>query len=676
MVGSTAAANERALGVWAWQAALPVGWRQVVTVKALVVSAICMVLAGIVPYVLQFAFPFDEHLLSHVFRNTWTGWLGLLCGAVGLYSGALARDDYHGLLISVIPLSLLFFVMWLADPFLLVSPVRWGPPIWKEWTVAVRLLLIASVLVVFAGRLLKRAGQRRRWQVVKQAVILAPLVIMLTLWNLVAERSLLQKTLEFPHGSTWAAYGSSDVQFGVPWQVATVSTRLRGIANGRVVTYGRSISLEESDEVESRNLVVGQIEQDTHPHYFVYLRNGQIQEFPQAQGHLLGYSENGKWLWTAPTLRAQMLCGPYGIAISSNVLPDDWISFLQDRIGFTQALTSNRKTREAPTDFVSAGELSTPADQVVSIISSHAIVWQNGKTQIPDMWSTSGLIQGRGGPGPSGSSADAYETFPGSLAGTLLPGNRIAVGFPSGGWPAATAILKPTQNPRVYVLAGWTIGEINGVSDDDRWARRRRNSGAASDGDFQVVQITDNFSTKTVSRELVVNTLLAGETSMSLTFKGNYGTLPTISTAEGTFTWCLYQKAGPIGFQNLVADDNFPYENGLAMLNLGTGEQSLVPAPMPWSASATLILQKPNVSSLPGSNYAFEFPIWDKSTGQLALVQDDYIGFISLKDSSIANQNLKMQYARLPGIAGGAFLRNNEFLATDGTDLWVIPLSE
>ena len=42
----------------------------------------------------KLATPTGEHALLRIFRDTWPGWFGILCGAIGFYSGALARDDY------------------------------------------------------------------------------------------------------------------------------------------------------------------------------------------------------------------------------------------------------------------------------------------------------------------------------------------------------------------------------------------------------------------------------------------------------------------------------------------------------------------------------------------------------------------------------------------------------
>src|SRR5690606_31020120 len=50
MIGSTAAAAERAMDVWRWQGALPVSWRQVMAAKIAVMALLVLGISGVLTY--------------------------------------------------------------------------------------------------------------------------------------------------------------------------------------------------------------------------------------------------------------------------------------------------------------------------------------------------------------------------------------------------------------------------------------------------------------------------------------------------------------------------------------------------------------------------------------------------------------------------------------------------
>jgi len=470
MIGSTAAASERAMGVWLWQGALPVSWRRVIWTKVLVVGGLCLAVAGVLPYLLQLTM-LDEMPVRMIYRDSWPLWVALLCAAIGFCSGSISRDDYQGLLVSIVPLGLIIGVMYLADPNGLVLPfiVGFDEPFIREWSLAARMILISMLFMWTGAILLKQSGQPWWRRAAAHALIICAATFALTLWNVVTERSLV----------------NGNFKKNPPLVLAEKAKRPKFKLLGHLddsPAMNTSFDVLEQDQFGISHPMLGSIGRrnskgslwttSVSSQPFIISFAGQLREFPQAVSRTVqAVSPDGQWILSGQpgtyasqmsswdmleTMKAQ-ISGPMGLAIPFRWLPES----LQIRV-LNWPMTFQYEEHHVLT-YSNAGardlELTVKDSQ-----SESRLIWENGKLQLPEkLWKSKYVFKG----GPN--SAYIFQWPPIDEQSTTV-----------------SVILAPVQGTNRGVLAGWARGEADGVTEDFRWAYQR----GLSHNDFRNNTIT------------------------------------------------------------------------------------------------------------------------------------------------------------------------------------------
>ena len=308
MMGSTAAASERALDVWRWQSALPVSWRRIVSVKAGVVTALVLVTAGVLPYVGNLALTSDW-IVNSVFRGAWPVWVGLLFAALGFYGGSLARDDYQGLLFSALPAVAIACGMLLADPKHMVFPayLGYGLNFWKEWAVVGMLITLTTIVAVLAARVLKRHDQWTARKVAKHTVALLGITLVFTLYHVNVERNLITRDKPIGQKEAWAWNWS--------WPASNIQPAMYLGGTAEIENEQVSLSTEPGASIIP-GVLIGEVHRGSslyrQQHAFV-IKGGRLREFPSSLGGIVtAVSKDGDWIETVERNERKTLSGPLG----------------------------------------------------------------------------------------------------------------------------------------------------------------------------------------------------------------------------------------------------------------------------------------------------------------------------------------------------------------------------
>ncbi len=641
------------------------------------------------PYLLQLAVPASEHSILWMFRDAWPGWTALLCGAIGFYSGSLARDDYQGLLISAVPITALILVMYIADPNRLVFPGPFGYPqaIWKDWALALRLLIIAGVFAWLGARLLAQGQQPSRRKLLLHAVALVAITFGLTLWNVVTERSLIQRA-----GSNifrnvpeiWSINPKTSSIFP-PQQLATLADDTNRDFNASL----RFLNEERHDDdlyfgtVTRNSWRSSASSKDASMHTFAITSARSIHEFPQSPDfQLSGWSSNGRWiLVSAYDSLQRVICGPYGLAISSTIMPDTWFDRLQNGFNFSMVkpaqstfimhgraipanlinepvLKSNNGQPELLKNDQSDVDFQIGHDDVVASVADRGIIWKDGAKELT-----------------------VPEQTDLRMKWLHFGGNAFAVSIENTAGSTSTAILKPTDKYGVYKTAGWVSGDVDRVSSDYQWATSYQRENSTPDTLRVFKQLGSRAQADTA--ETTGNTSLEKwEISMSrldegttVILVGGLWEVPVNTPSGDSHIWFSYRKFTPIKAGGQTVQENFPVESGIMVFNLKTGLETFIPLAMPWPAEATMNLQNA-IPQNQRKSYWFDWPgyTWDKSQN-LVVLQNGYVAIIRFKGGRLEPESMRITYSHIPNLRNDSqvvFMEANKLLTTDGTSIWLV----
>lgn len=334
MIGSTAAASERALDVWRWQAALPVHWRTVMRTKLTIMAALVFIIAGLLPYVASISFNESEALLW-MFRGSWTLWCGILCCAIGFFSGSVSRDDYQGLMVSAGVITYFVLISFLADPEGLVFPAYLGAQFALNngvWLV-LRLSIMSALLICAGSYLMRLHGVNWKRMFTLFALIVSPLVFAVTLYHLRQDRSLLV--------SDWVRKISVE-KFTTPTNLEMTS--------GTIFLHPKYIASVKSDDAFGggaqimnrmfmrsldRHDSINFVSKGEVGNYFNTSPSGVTEYYQTVLPDVVDVSPGKRWILMGDNIGNSSLCGPYGISVHSRLLTHNTVKFVSKLVGIT-----------------------------------------------------------------------------------------------------------------------------------------------------------------------------------------------------------------------------------------------------------------------------------------------------------------------------------------------------
>ncbi len=665
MIGSTAAAAEKPLGVQAWQTALPISLWRATLMKFLVITGLIFIISGVLPYVFTLIAS-DTPSVNSVFRHTWPFWLAFLCAAIGYYSGTLARDDYQGLLISILPITLLILTMTYADPLRLVFPayIGWQEPLLKQHILAARLLLIAAIFIIGTMQVQRRPGQKMVRLITAQAGALVIGTFILTLVNIVGERTALRQPHSESYGFT-GLYPRSGALPIPPQPIASVgkpsgSYNISFDQDSKLPFAAVSGKIERRYHAREYNVV------DTPYHVFLTLPGATIREFPQAvNSHFIGLSANGRWLLAIDKQGYPIFCGPAGLTLHSKFLPKVWFDYFQVAIG--AVTVDNLPQRSLATLDV---QIQWPVevkgnDLLVQAEARGAIQIKNGASQIPhpkQRWYRVNLLN------------DHFIL-------TMKPQNTDTT--------TQTAILKPLPEHGFFEIESIVTGDIGSMSPDRKWATV--GTGWPDIVLCEVFPKKQNTIAGNAARKYILRTVRPQNDGTTITIDNRVDRLQ-IMTVKGTpYAAWKYNMHGPVTIGSHTVANEMWLSSGALVLNLETGIETLIPFKFSWHQQTSLDLlenfRKKNI----------DFSNWEQSNFTVhpqGAIAASHLNMVAIVKPNIHNWGEDVIYGTKPNnvltvstekdvtyiastvpsrlVTQIRFLTKDELIATDGTTVYQI----
>lgn len=660
MIGSTAAAAEKPLGVLAWQSALPLPRWKIILAKTIIIAAACAVVAGVFPYILR-PLLLEPDILSNTFRGFWTGWLALLFAAIGFFAGSFAKDDYQGLLLSLVPATIVFAALILPDPLLRVVPFT-NLPLSRPWVVVVRLLLIAVLLLLLATPMHVRIPTRR-WRRMSAALIITFCAgTILTGINIHIEGHVLASADRTDHQFAILKNTQPDISRAETKPVVSLS---RGwISNSQIHTLddGRRIVMNAvMYHARGSILTIRDRNVDACATFVLITSDGQVREFPQIFGNfsnmaITGISADQKWLLLSQNGLNVYLCGPMCISIPLQFMPDTIANAMLS--GFDMHYLLDATFGWAlPKEQLEVGANDLYLDEM----NSTGFVVRNAVDKMP-----------------KNSTLYGYSYFPPGIiqAGIKAAGERLDV--PS----SMLAILRAGNKRGELEITGFVKGEINSASTDGQWVSAGSKTGPVyrhvqpyqkAAAHEPISRRADKYKRMNIRTTQLDN----GTTRVS---SGWYWDLPIIQTTSGPATIMKYATVASVQTTTRVIQQQTFYKNvficddiGIEIVNLETGTSTSVSLKLPGEGQISIEATQVNAIALPASAVWYTFDNdWYQSSQTLAMPVN---GIVRIADFSNFSEGKSPKITIAPRLGNGWLLGDHKYMQErgeqDGHGFWL-----